>query len=243
MKESKDYGQKIVKLFRTLKRGGGTYSMPHYADPVEAVIYGLLCEQMTEAAAARTYKRMKSHFVDLNDLRVCRIEEILEIFKDASPAGEKTARAITQALNTIFEKIDRVSLDMLVQEGKRQAHKELTEISGITPFAANYCFLTALSGHTIPLNAAMLEYLRKSGLVHPEATGDEIAGFLERQIAAKDAYLFYMLLRNQVERVDSEKPEKTDALAVAKKGTKKKTAVPTAAGKKAASVKKINKQK
>jgi hypothetical protein len=45
----------------------------------------------------------------------------------------------------------------------------------------------------------MLEYLRKSELVHPEADEQEIEGFLAKQIAAKDGYEFYWLLRRESE--------------------------------------------
>lgn len=233
MKDSKLYSPKITKFLRSLKRQTETCSMPHYADPVEAVVYGLICEQFSEAAAERIHKRMKSHFVDLNDLRVSRVEEILDIFRDSSPAAEKCARAVTQVLNAIFDKYDRISLDMLVQEGKRQAHKELSEIKGITPFAVSYCFLTALEGHAVPLNASMVEYLRKNEFVHPEASEAEIAGFLERQIPADDAFSFYMLLRNLIEQQTAEKPKAPEKAPAPAKSTKKKPA-PAGTGRRAA---------
>ncbi|HOK96606.1 MAG TPA: hypothetical protein PK052_01585 [Anaerohalosphaeraceae bacterium] len=224
MKDSKLYSPKLTKLLRSLKRQAGSCSVPRYADPIEAVIYGLICEQFSETAAERIYKRMKSHFVDLNDLRVSRVEEILDVFRDASPAAEHCARAITQVLNAIFDKYDRIALDMLGPDGKRQAHKELSEIKGITPFAVSYCFLTALEGHAVPLNAAMVEYLRKNEYVHPEASESEIAGFLERQIPANDAYTFYMLLRCLIEQGALEKPKSSEKAAASAKTAKKKTA-------------------
>jgi len=181
---------------------------------------------MTQAAAVRTLKRMKSHFVDMNDLRVSRKEEILDVFKDTSEGVEKSAVSITQTLNTLFERYNKVTLDFLCHEGKRQAKKDLEEIEGMTSFAADYCFLTSLGGHAIPLNPVMLQYLRDHELVHPDATEREIAGFLERQIAAADAYTFYMLLRGEAEEV---KPvagkvmtKKKTKTATRKKTTKKK---------------------
>ena len=142
----------------------------------------------------------ESHFVSLNDLRVSRKEEILDVFNETSEAAEKSAAAITQVLNALFEKQNKVTLEALRHEGKRQAKKELEEVPGITSFAVSYCFLTALDGHAIPLNAAMLDYLRDNELVHPDATDHEIAGFLERQISAADAYTFYTLVRDEAEQ-------------------------------------------
>jgi endonuclease III len=227
MKDSKDYSPKVAKLLKTLKRKYGKAEMPTYADPIEAVVDALVSECMTQAAAARTFKRMKTHFVDLNDLRVSRKEEILDVFKDSSEAAEKSAAAITQVLNALFEKQNTVTLEALRHEGKRQAKKVLEEIPGITPFAVSYSFVTALDGHAIPLTASMLDYLRANGLVHPEATEHEIAGFLERQIAAADGYSFYAQLRDETEQ-DAATKKKVDAPAPAAKKaaatkTKKKT--------------------
>lgn len=222
MKDSGKYSPKITKLFDLLKRKFKKHPMPVYTDPVDAVVYALVSEQVAEAFSDRIHKRMMKHFVNLNDLRVSRREEILDVFGDSFERADDVAASLTQVLNTIFEKKNTVYLAGLLQEGKRQAHKELSEIEGVTPFAVSYCFLTAMGGHAIPLNAAMLQYLRDSQLVYPSATDAEIAGFLERQVAAADAYDFYMLLRQEAEQA---KPDSgTKEPAAKKKKAAKKTA-------------------
>lgn len=224
MKNSKKFSPKVTKLFNSLKRNSKKQPMPTYNDPIEAVVYALISEYLPETAAGRLYRRMMKHFVDLNDLRVSRREEILDVFGDSSEDFEKIAKSITRVLNVIFEKTNRITLDQLAQDGKRQAHKELTEIEGITPFAVSYSFLTAFGGHAIPLNAKMLEYLRANELVYLTATDAEIAGFLERQIGATDAYDFYLLVRDEAEKAGP--TAKTKKTTVKKKATaKKKTTV------------------
>ncbi len=235
MKDSKLYSPKVTKLFRSLKRKHGAAETPKYDDPVQAVVDGLVIEFMKQADAVKALKRMKGHFVDLNDVRVCRSEEILEVFRDDSPEAERSAEAITQTLHTIFDKYDKVTLETLGQEGKRQAHKELEELAGITPFAISYCFVTALGGHAIPLNAAMIGYLRDHELVHPDADGHEIAGFLERQISAADGFTFYTVLKTEVETI---KPATKKKTAAKKKTTKKKTATKKGTAKKKTATKK-----
>ncbi|MCD6174870.1 MAG: hypothetical protein J7K65_03770 [Planctomycetes bacterium] len=224
MKNSKKYSPKVTKLFNLLKRKSTKQPMPKYGDPIEAVVYALVSESMPEVAGGRLYRRMMKHFVDFNDLRVSRREEIFDVFKDSSEEFEKSAAAITQTLNAIFEKRNRVSLEGLVQDGKRQAHKELSEMEGITPFAVSYCFLTAMGGHAVPLNAKMLDYLRAGDLVYPSATDIEISGFLERQVGAADAYDFYLFLRIEAEQALSASKIKK-ATAKKKVAAKKKTMV------------------
>ncbi len=241
MKDSKDYSPKVMKLYRSLKRQSGKSDLPAYGDPIEAVVDALVYECMPQPAAMRAVKRMKSHFVDLNDLRVSRKEEILDVFGDHSPAAEAGAGAITQVLNALFEKQNKVTLEPLRHEGKRQAKKELEEIAGITPFAVNYCFLTALDGHAIPLTGPMLDYLRDHDLVHPEASDSDIAGFLERQIAAADAYTFYLLLREEAEHGKS--AAKKGAAAKKPAAASKKTTRPKKAAVKKTTKKKVSKKK
>lgn len=244
MKDSRKYSPKIMKLFRTLKQQGTAGDIPKYADPIDAVVFALTSESMTAGVSDRVFKRMQNHFVDLNDLRVSRPEEIMDVLQTDSAETEQSVRAITQVLNVIYDKFDRVSLESIVHEGKRQAHKELAEIEGITPFAVSYCFLTALDGHAIPMTKKMLEYMHENKLVHPEATDSEIAGFLERQIGASDAYNFYLLLRQEAENPTVLAEVKQSAAAIKKpqKAQTKKTAATKVTAKKTAKKKTVKKQ-
>jgi hypothetical protein len=62
-----------------------------------------------------------------------------------------------------------------------------------------------MQGHAIPLNSAMIEYLKTNELIHHEAGYEEIEGFLTRQIPAKNAYEFYAMLRHESESPKSKK--------------------------------------
>ena len=84
MKNSKKYSPKVTKLFNSLKRKSTKQPMPQYKDSIEAVVYALVSESMPEESSGRLYRRMMKHFVDFNDLRVSRREEILDVFKDSS---------------------------------------------------------------------------------------------------------------------------------------------------------------
>lgn len=225
MKDSKKYSPKVKRLFNSLKRKSGSYEMPEFDDPLEAIVYGLISEQVPEQTAGRIYRQAMKHFVDFNDLRVSRREEILDIFNDKTKGLEESASLIPRVLNAVFEKTNLVNLNALTQEGKRQAHKELSEIDGITPFAVSYCFLTALGGHAIPLDAEMVKYLHANELVYPNATDAEIAGFLERLVGASDAYDFYMLLKTESRLAKVATKSKKKTAAKKKTTTKKKTAV------------------
>lgn len=199
MKNSKEYSEKFNQYLSVVKKTPVAAKRPQFADPLEALIFGLIGEFTTEANAQRIYKRICSHFVDFNDLRVSRPEEILDVMDDSSPAAQQAAVRMTRVLHQVYDRYDRMSLSTLKEGGKRQGRKELEELDGISRFAVDYCFLTAFDGHAIPLKEPMRRRLIEMQLLHPESTDDEIHGFLERQINAADGWTFYAVLCGQCE--------------------------------------------
>ncbi len=170
-----------------------------YDEPVQAVVYAILSENMSEAAAQSASKRFADYFVDLNDLRVSRPEEVMEILGQDTPVTRYIAATLGRVLSAIFNQYNSVSLQALKKIGKRPAKQVLEKLDGISHFAVNYCMLTSLQAHAIPLTTGMIEYLISNELVDAGADQQEIEGFLTRQISAKNAYEFYALLRRESE--------------------------------------------
>jgi hypothetical protein len=216
MKDSKKYADKLIKTFRSLKRGYGKVTKPKYASSTDAMIYAIVSEQITESAACAAIKKLTKHFVDWNDLRVSRDEEIVDVLGKDTAENQRIAEALTLSLNTIFNKYDVISLDSLKEGGKRLAKALLEKLLPSSRFVVNYTVLTALDGHVVPLTPKMLEYLKSNELVQPDATIEEIEGFLERQISASQAYDFYAVFRQESESAAKNSDKKND-----KKETKK----------------------
>jgi endonuclease III len=199
MKDSKQYSQNLQKLYRSLTRKYRKPKKVTYDTVVDALVYATISENISETAAQSAMSRLNECFVDLNDLRVSRTEEILEMLGEDTPVTRNTALLLSRTLTAIFNKHHTVSLEALKKIGKRSAKQVLEKIDGTTCFVVNYCMLTALGGHAIPLTKNMIEYLKNQQMVHPEADQPQIEGFLARQISAKNAYEFYVLLRRQSE--------------------------------------------
>lgn len=199
MKNSKEHAQRLQRLYRELKRTYPEVERTTYEDPVEALICGIISERMTETAAQRAYREITRSFVDWNDLRVSRVEEIAEVFGRNTAGGRAAALAITAALRGIFDEHHKISLATLKKLGKRPARQDLEKIEGVSRFVINYCLLTSLEAHAIPLTEPMADYLKRHGIIEGNADADEVEGFLTRCVAAKDAYEFYALLRRESE--------------------------------------------
>ncbi len=199
MKNSSEYSKKLRRLYNSLKRKYPKIQPVTHDDLVEALIYSIVSENLTARAAQTAMKRLAENFVDFNDLRVSRSEEIIETLGEDTPETKQIASSLTRALAAVFNRYNTLSLEALEKIGKRPAKQALGQMDGTSRFVVNYCVLTALHGHAIPLTGRMLEYLRDDELVHPDADEQEIEGFLTRQIPARNGYEFYRLLRAQSE--------------------------------------------
>lgn len=199
MKNSKEYAQRLHKLYRELKRAHPKVEKTIYEDPAEALICGIISEKLSESATSRALREMRTTFVDWNDLRVSRVQEIVEALGANTTRSRAAAAALTAALRGIFDEHHKISLTILKKLGKRPARQGLEKLDGVSRFVINYCMLTSMEAHAVPLTQEMIEYLRKNGVIAPDADEEEVEGFLTRQVAAKDAYEFYALLRRESE--------------------------------------------
>ena len=229
MKNSKQYSQNIKKLFLELKRKGGKVKPVRYDDPIDALIYAAISATTTISVAKAIFKRVNAHFVDINDIRVSRPEEIAEVFGLAKSDVSEIAERMKRILQDIFLKCDVMTLVRLKEMGKRPAREFLEKLESVSSFIVDYVMLTALGGHAIPVTSKMADYLRDGEFVHPKAEQGQIESFLTRQITAANGYTFYALLRKVSESGRTAKAEnvknKLKSTAKSKnEGAKKKAA-------------------
>jgi endonuclease III len=237
MKNSKDYSKKIKRLYRSLSRKYPKVQKVDYEEVLDAIVYAIISAELSEKATNSAIKQFSDYFVDWNDLRVSRVEEIIEALGEDTPVMRDIASTIRRILQGVFDEYHKVSLEALKKTGKRPAKQFLEKIDGSSRFIVDYCMLTSLYGHAIPLTKKMVEYLRSNELVNPEADEQQIAGFLAKQISAKNGYEFYALLRRESEARKSRKKKKT------KTTRKKKTKTTTKTKKKAKKKKKTKRKK
>jgi len=217
MRNSRDYARKIQNLYHTLSHKYGKVQKVSHEEIVDAIVHGIVSAALTEKEAEAAIKRFAEFFVDRNDLRVSRTEEIVEALGGDTPATRVIASTLTKVLNGIFNDYHKLSLEALKKLGKRPARQALEKIDGISRFVVDYCMLTSLGGHAIPLTEAMMDYLKSSEMVDLDADHEQIEGFLAKQVPAKNGYEFYCLLRRESETPGAGRKGKTRAAKKAKK--------------------------
>jgi len=222
MKNSKEYSKKIQRLHRSLSRKYPKVQKVIHDEPTDAITYAIISAELSEKAAAAAIKKFADYFVDLNDMRVSRTEEIVEMLGGDTSVTRTIASTITTVLRAVFNEYHKVSLEALKRTGKRPARQILEKLEGTSRFVVDYCMLTSLQGHAIPLTKGMMEYLKSKELVYPGADEQQIGGFLAKQISANKGYEFYALLRRESEARRSKKKKKKTETKSKKKTTKKR---------------------
>jgi endonuclease III len=203
MRKSREHAQRLQRLYRALKHDHPKIEPVSHDDPVDALIYGVVSERMSASATEQAMKAIRRTFINWNDLRVSRAEEIVETLGQDTAVGRDTAFQLTTALRAVFDIHHTVSLQALKKLGKRPAKLAIEKLGGISRFAVNYCMLTSLEAHAIPLTERMIGYLKQYKIVDAGADEEAIEGFLTRQVPAKNAYEFYALLRQECEKCKS----------------------------------------
>lgn len=232
MKDSKEYSKKIQTLYRSLKQKFPKPNKVSYDNPVNAIVFAIIAEYLPISETEAAMKRIEKGFVDFNDLRVCLTEELVEALGGDCPAARQIVANLPTALRSIFNTYHSIDLGDIKKTGKRPAKLALEKLEGVSDFVVDYCMLTALDSHAIPLTKEMMAYLKDNGYVHSDSDEQEIKGFLARQITARNGYEFYSLLRMESD-LNPGKLEKTKEEA--------KTTKPAAKTK--ASAKKVKKVK
>jgi len=199
MKNSKEYSKKITNLYQSLKKKNPKVQSITFNQVVDSIIHGIICEKFSERDTEAAIKRFSAYFVDWNDLRVSRLEEIAEILGADTPENRQIALTLTKVLQRIFNENHQISLESLQKLGKRQARQKLEKIEDLSKFVIDYCMLTSMDSHAIPLTENMIEYLKSNDLVEEEADEPTLEGFLSKQISAKNGYEFYILLKHESE--------------------------------------------
>lgn len=218
MKSTSQYTQKLKKLFGILKKGAEKPKKPVYQSPIEAIAFAVLCENSSESSAKAALKKIQFHFVDFNDLRVARAEEIAEVIGPDIEEPEKCAVRLTSLLNAIFQKYDCLTPEDLASGGKKNIREVLEKFNGMTNFICSYIMLTVINAHAVPLTEKMIQYLKAYNIVDPVSENEQIVAFVERQISAANAYTFYTLVRHDSELVN---PKAAQLLAEKKPKAKK----------------------
>lgn len=196
MKDGTLYAGRLKKAYPKWKHAAGDVEVPEEPDdPIRRLALSVFGLSGSEAQAERAIDRLLANVADWNELRVSLPAELCRALGDSISDGVGACQRLAQALQSIYEREHKISLERLKNLGRREARQFLETLKGVDEYAAAGIMLWSMGGHAIPVNDQQLHALKDAQLVHPTATRGEVQAFLERHIAADDAKRFCMVLR------------------------------------------------
>lgn len=229
MKNSAEYAKKLNKLCTSLKKGKDATELVDSSiidDATSVLVFACISEYAQMAKAQVAWRKLRSSFVDFNELRVSRQREIVIALGKNYPGVDIVSPRLVKLLHAVFEKYNGLDMAGLQDMGKREAQTVIKDLDGITPYIYSFFVMYFLDAHAFPLNETMFDVLRKEDVFNSASDFDDAHGFLERQIPAAKSKEVFAMLRNYCDHYNlqtgNNQPEDDEQAELAKKTVAKK---------------------
>ena len=154
---------------------------PAWLEPgVEELIFSMLVWDARSSQAREALARIRAGVVDYNELRVCFPEEIRQLLGDRYPKAAERAARVRAALNDIYKREHKVTLQPVLSAGKRDARQYLETLDGVPTFVAARVFLSSCGGHAMPVDDRIRDFLVEEGGIAPRGEAEAGSGWLRR---------------------------------------------------------------
>lgn len=189
---AKNRANLITSLHKFVKKENPLVPLPSNRSVLEHMIYGCCLENSTFDAADEAFAKLQENFFDWNEIRVTTTVELAEVAKNLTYPKE-AAVSLKKTLHGIFEHYYQFDLDFLRKENLSKAVQTFQKFKGVSPFVVSYVAQNGLSGHSIPIDKAMMNLFYVLGIVtEDEAAKGRVPG-LERTISKAKGAEFFQL--------------------------------------------------
>ena len=195
MKDGTRYAAQVKSVYSRLRHESPKGDPPAAEEPLHRLAVAILAEDCNDEQAARAVKRLLDAMESWNEVRVSTPLEVHRVLGATIPNGLARCQQLVIALQSIFDRENRMSLDRLKGLGRREARQYLDKLEGVDEYVAASVMLWSLGGHAIPVNRRLFQALQRAELVHPSADRAEVQAFLERNISAAQAKEFCIVMR------------------------------------------------
>lgn len=194
--------------------------------PLDHLAFAILLESGAEAAEGlAALARLRRDFVDWNEVRVARIQEIIRVLGPGVPDAERAALRIREEYNAFFEKKGALGFEFLGAGKPAESRRVLVQqFPNLGKGAVSLLLYEFCAGSSFPLSDDGLRQARKDGIAGKSADRNQLAKALAESLTAGEVVL--LLQHWEIEATghpygESGKKESSQAAKKAKKTTAK----------------------
>ena len=156
-------------------------------DGIGALITAYMMWDATPALATAAIASIRRETVDFNELRVLLEGEVVAIIGPKYPHAFERAERLHRALNDVYKRQHRTSLDHLRSQARREQRAYVEGISCIVPFVAHRTLVSAFQHPLVPIDDTTVEAMHLQGIADPLATTDLVTAWMHKHVKADDA--------------------------------------------------------
>lgn len=178
-----------TKLASIVKKHAPSEIPPHpiwseesAGDPVALFVHSILAWEAPLATADAAFEKLSKQLVDWNDLRVCLVDETMEIVGPRYPNAFRRLLLLRTSLTAIYKKHHEVDLRHLGSSGKREARAYMEALPEVPSFVAHRTLLVGFRHNVMPMDARLLVKLQQAGVVDPEASESAVATWIAKEL-------------------------------------------------------------
>lgn len=196
------------------------------SDPVNVFVHSMLAWEAPLAMADAAFAKLAARLYDWNDLRVCLVDETMEIVGPRYPNAFPRLRILRNSLTAIYKRQHKVDLGHLDSAGKREARTYLEGIPDLPAFVAHRTLLLRFKHSVMPIDRRMLEKLQEAGVISAEASESDASTWIAKELSADRLVAAYHALHAFADSTPDRpaKPEPPAKKAPAKSGKSRKAA-------------------
>jgi len=159
-------------------------------DILDLIVFHKFHFFMPEREAIQAFRRLKTAFVDWNEVRISSVKEIQEIFAGV-PDSLELAIFVKDFLEQLHRENQSVSLEFLVEKNLAEIRKYLKGIRGVDPATISMVLRLRKDYPALPVSVAMERALVRLGVVRAGGKRDQHEKQLHAVIDPEQALSFH----------------------------------------------------
>jgi endonuclease III len=176
-----------TKVAAILKRHTAATPPSQSSDPIAALIYAFLLWEASTHQATAALERISKECVDFNEFRVCLPEEIAGMLGPRYPYVEERATRVRRALNDLYRREHKVSLDHVTNAGKREQRSYLENLDGMVPFVSSRLLVLHFGQPAVPVDDQLVDLFREAKLLsRDDVTASDLGAALSKSVTTLD---------------------------------------------------------
>ena len=157
---------------------------------LELILFHKMHFYMPEEEALHRFRRLKTAFVDWNEVRISSVKEIQEVF-EGIPDSLDLAIFIKDFLEQLHRENQSMSLEYLAQKTLGDIRRYLKGIKGVDPATIDLVLRLRKEYPVLPVSASMERTFLRLGVVRPGDNREQKEKYLHNLIAQEKALPFH----------------------------------------------------